>query len=498
MTNILTIRHLTKRYPGVVALDDVTFSVEAGKIHALMGENGAGKSTLIKSIAGAIRPEEGTITIDEKEYSSLTPALARQAGVGVIYQEFNLVPSMSVAENIFLGEQVGKSRACPDFKEMNRRSQEILADLGVKIPVTTLVSELSTAQQQLVEIAKAMVQNCKLLIMDEPSASIPVAEVENMFRIVRQLKDRGVTVLYISHRLDEIFDLCDQVSILRDGRYITTREVKDVTRADLIRYMVGRELTETFPQRSSNIGKTVLELKDVTGNGDFHIDLTLHAGEILGLAGLVGAGRTELGKMICGDVRPTGGSLWVKEKVRVFTGVNHAVEAGVALIPEDRKNEGLFMDYSIDWNIPSMSFRRLSRFGIVSRTDQDALTREYVSALKIKTPSTAQKVRNLSGGNQQKVVVARALAAQADILIFDEPTRGIDVGAKQEIYKIMNELAEAGKAILMISSEMEELLGMADRIAVLYEGRKMGELSKQEFSQDRVLELASGYCKEQE
>ncbi len=494
MANILEISHLTKRYPGVVALDDVTLSVEEGKIHALMGENGAGKSTLIKAIAGAIRPEEGTITINGTSYKGLTPGEARKAGIGVIYQEFNLVPSLSVAENIFLGESVGKNPFLPDFEEMERRSAEILLDLGVNINVKHMVSDLSTAQQQLVEIAKAMVQNCKLLIMDEPSASIPVAEVENMFRIVRQLKERGVTVLYISHRLDEIFELCDQISILRDGQYITTQEVKDVTRADLIRYMVGRELTETHPARNAVIGETVLEVKDLSGNGDFHIDLKVHKGEILGLAGLVGAGRTELAKMICGDVPPTGGEIIVKGKPEKFSSVADAVKVGIALIPEDRKVEGLFMDYSIGWNVPSMSFKRLSnKLGVVSMKDQEALTDHYVAALKIKTPSTEQKARNLSGGNQQKVVVARALAAQADVLIFDEPTRGIDVGAKQEIYKIMNELAEEGKAIIMISSDMEEILGMADRIAVLYEGRKTGELTKAEFSQSRVLELASGY-----
>jgi len=493
MANILEIEHLTKRYPGVVALNDVTMSIEQGKIHALMGENGAGKSTMIKAIAGAIQPEEGTITIEGVKYDKLTPSVARKAGVGVIYQEFNLVPSLSVAENIFLGEPVGKNPFLPDFGEMERRSEEILHDLGVKINVKHLVSELSTAQQQLVEIAKAMVQNCKLLIMDEPSASIPVAEVENMFRIVRQLKERGVTVLYISHRLDEIFDLCDQISILRDGQYIVTKEVKDVSRGDLIRYMVGRELTETHPQRHAQIGEKVLEVKDLCGNGDFHIDLTLHKGEVLGLAGLVGAGRTELAKMICGDVRPTSGEIWVKGKAQSFTSVSDAVKAGIALIPEDRKIEGLFMDYSIGWNVPSMSFKRLSKYGVVNMTDQEALTDHYVDALRIKTPSTEQKARNLSGGNQQKVVVARALAANADILIFDEPTRGIDVGAKQEIYKIMNELAEEGKAIIMISSDMEEILGMSDRIAVLYEGRKTGELTKEEFSQSRVLELASGY-----
>ena len=492
MAKLLEVRHVTKLYPGVVALDDVSFDVEQGEILALIGENGAGKSTVIKTISGAIQPEKGSIVIDGKEFSKLTPALAKENGIGVVYQEFNLVPSLSVMENVFLGDRVGKRRGLPDFKEMRRRTEEILHDLGVQIDPMTQVQMLSTAQMQIVEIAKALVKNCKLLIMDEPTASIPMAEVSNMFRIVRRLKEKGVSIIYISHRLEELFELCDRVTVFRDGKYVVTRNVSEITKKDLIRYMIGRELTEKFPERHVQIGEPVLEVKDLTGNGDFHINLQLRRGEILGLAGLVGAGRTELAKMICGDVKPEGGEIIVKGKVMRAHSVADVVDHGIGLIPEDRKQEGAFLQYSIDWNIPVMSLRQNSTHGFMHFKVLDQLVQTYTSTLDIKTPTVKQLVRNLSGGNQQKVVVAKVLAAQTDILIFDEPTRGIDVGAKQEIYKLMNELVESGKSILMISSEMEEMLGMSDRIIVLHEGRVSGELQKQEFSQESVLELASG------
>jgi ABC-type sugar transport system ATPase subunit len=496
MSKILEVRNVTKLYPGVVALDNVSFDVEKGEILALIGENGAGKSTVIKTIAGAIQPEKGTIIIDGKEYSKLTPALAKEAGIGVVYQEFNLVPSLSIAENIFLGDRVGSRRGMPDFKEMKKRASEILQELGVKIDVNTQVQMLSTAQMQIVEIAKALVKNCKVLIMDEPSASIPMAEVGNMFRIVRKLKERGVSVIYISHRLEELFELCDRVTVFRDGKYVVTRNVQDITKKDLIKYMIGRELTEKFPERQVPIGEPVLEVKDLTGNGDFHINLTLHKGEILGLAGLVGAGRTELAKMICGDVRPDSGEIIVKGNVMNASSVADAVDLGIGLIPEDRKQEGAFLQYSIEWNIPVMSLRKNSRRGFMNFKALDQLVDRYTKTLDIKMPTVKQVVSNLSGGNQQKVVVAKVLAAQNDILIFDEPTRGIDVGAKQEIYKLMNQLVEQGNSILMISSEMEELLGMSDRIVVLHEGRVSGQVMKHEFSQETVLELASGIVEE--
>lgn len=491
MANILELKHITKVYPGVVALDDVSMSFEPGEIHSIMGENGAGKSTLIKIVAGAIESSGGTVVIDGKEFEKLTPALSKANGIGVIYQEFNLVPSMSVAENIFLGDKTG-GKFCPDFKKMHAESQKLLESLGVHIDTHRMVGGLSTAQQQLVEIAKAIAKNCKVLIMDEPSASIAQAEVANMLRIVRQLKSQGVTIIYISHRMEEVFEISDRVSILRDGKFIGTNRIGDVSTQELINMMVGRELTMTYPKRHVALGEDILEIRHLTGNGDFDLNLHLRKGEILGLAGLVGAGRTEFAKMLFGDVKPISGEIIVRGKRVRFSDTSDAIEAGIGLIPEDRKKEGAFLGYSIQWNIPCMSLKRISKATVIDQKEANRLADEYVERLRIKTPTVKQLVKNLSGGNQQKVVVAKVLAAQTEILIFDEPTRGIDVGAKQEIYRLMNELIEQGMSIIMISSEMEELIGMSDRIMVLYEGRITGELQKEEFTQNRILELASG------
>ena len=479
MENVLELKNITKVYPGVVALDRVSMSFLPGEIHSIMGENGAGKSTMIKIIAGAIPATEGSVVIGGTEYKKLTPALAKENGIGVIYQEFNLVPSLSIAENIFLGDKTGNT-VMPDFKYMHRRAGEILESFGMHIDTHVMVGELTTAQQQLVEIAKAVSKNCKVLIMDEPSASIAMAEVENMFGLVRRLK------------ADEVFEISDRVSVLRDGKYVDTKRIDEVSRQDLINMMVGRELKESFPKRDVKIGEPVLEVRDLCGNGDFHLNFTLHKGEILGVGGLVGAGRTEMAKMIYGDVKPDSGKIIVKGKEYHFRDTSEAIDAGIGLIPEDRKKEGAFLGYSIQWNIPSMSLKRISKGTVIDKKEANRLANMYVERLQIKTPSVLQEVKNLSGGNQQKVVVAKVLAAQTDILIFDEPTRGIDVGAKQEIYKLMNELVEQGMSILMISSEMEELLGMSDRIVVLHEGKLSGELKKEDFSQEKVLTLASG------
>jgi ABC-type sugar transport system ATPase subunit len=491
MATILELRNITKEYPGVLALDSVSMLFESGEIHSVMGENGAGKSTLIKVISGAIEANGGEVILNGKTFKKLTPALAKENGIGVIYQEFNLVPTLSVAENIFLGDKTG-NLIMPDFRYMHKKAAEIMESFGVDIKSTTMVGYLTTAQQQLVEIAKAISKDCKVLIMDEPSATLAVAEVEIMFGIIRSLKEKGVTIIYISHRMDEVFDISDRVTVMRDGKYVGTRNMGDVTRKELIQMMVGRELTETFPTRSVQIGEKVLEVKDLCGNGDFHINLTLHKGEILGLGGLVGAGRTELAKMLFGDVKPISGQIIVKGKPARFRDTSGAINAGIGLVPEDRKKEGAFLNYTIEWNIPVMSLKRISKYMVIDFNEAKRLAKYYVERLSIKTPSASQIVRNLSGGNQQKIVVAKVLAAQSDILIFDEPTRGIDVGAKQEIYNLMNEIVEQGMSIIMITSEMEELLGMSDRILVLYEGKTSGELKKGEFSQDRVLELASG------
>lgn len=491
MSVSLELKNISKVYPGVIALDKVSLSFEKGEVHSIMGENGAGKSTLIKVVAGAIEPSEGTIIVGGKEYSKMTPALSRENGIGVIYQEFTLVPTLSVADNIFLGERVGKGRLVND-SEMHRRSAEIFEQFNMKIDTHALVGKLSTAQQQLVEIAKAISKNVKILIMDEPSATLALAEVELMFKIVRKLKEQGITIIYISHRIDEIFEISDRVSIMRDGQYVATKKIEDVTRKEIVNLMVGRELNETCPKRNVKIGEPLLECRNICGNGDYGIDLTLRRGEIVGLAGLVGAGRTEFAKMLYGAVPMMSGDVLVDGKKLQLKSPSDAIENGIGLIPEDRKTEGAFLTFPIDWNIALMSIRKYSKHGVVQKNKLKELSDYYFKMLKIKAFSGGQLVANLSGGNQQKVVLAKTLAANTRIIIFDEPTRGIDVGAKQEIYKLMNSLVEAGNAILMITSDMEELLGMSDRILVMSEGVLAGELQKNEFSQSRVLELASG------
>ncbi|MDD2970664.1 MAG: sugar ABC transporter ATP-binding protein [Lachnospiraceae bacterium] len=491
MGKTLELEHVSKFYPGVVALDDVSFSIEEGQVHALMGENGAGKSTLIKVISGAIKPEMGNIVIEGKHFTSLTPGLSKEMGIGVIYQEFNLVPTMSVVENIFLGEKIG-NQIMPNFGEMHRKAQEIFAEFGVAIDTDAMVSELTPGKQQLVEIAKTLTRNVKLIIMDEPSASISVADVQTLFRIIGQLRKKGVTIIYISHRMEEVFEIADAVSIMRDGKYVGTKAMREVSRKDLITMMVGRELNESYPVRPQEAGGCVLEVEHLFGNGDRDISFSLRKGEILGIAGLVGAGRTELAKVIYGAEKLDRGKIKVNGKEIKIRSPHDAIVAGIGYIPEDRKNEGAFLEFPIDWNISIMSLPRLSKGMVVAVKKIDELANQFQKMLGIKTPTIKQYVKNLSGGNQQKVVVAKTLATNSNIIIFDEPTRGIDVGAKQEIYQLMNELIKKGISIIMISSEMEELIGMSDRIIVMHEGTVQGELQKEDFSQNKILEYASG------
>ncbi len=491
MGTILEIKELTKQYPGVKALSSVSMSFEEGEIHAIVGENGAGKSTLIKIICGAVSPNAGRLKLPSGEYPEMTPAGAKQNGIGVIHQEFNLVPTMSVADNIFLGEKVGGKHVIND-RLMLERASALLKELSINIDPCEEVSNLSTGQQQLVEIAKAMSHDLKLLIMDEPSASLTVTEVQALFKIVLRLKEKGVTVIYISHRLDEIFELCDRVTIMRDGHYISTHEIAQVSRQELIKGMVGRELSDTFPMKNViQNNDIVLECKKLRGKGVKSASFQLHKGELLGFSGLVGAGRTELARLIYGADKIISGELIVKGERRYFKTPSEAIRCGIGLIPEDRKKEGFFADYEIDWNITIMSMPLLTRYGYVINKKADSVADRYFNQLRVKAPSKKQFVKNLSGGNQQKVVIAKTLAAQADIIIFDEPTRGVDVGAKQEIYKLMYEIIHQGASIIMISSDMEEILGMSDRIIVMSEGTITGELKRDEFDQKRILELAS-------
>ncbi len=491
---LLSLSGIVKTYPGVTALDGVSVSFDAGEVHAIVGENGAGKSTLIKTIAGAIEPDAGQIIVAGQSHDAMTPAASRALGIEVIYQEFNLVPTLSVAENIYLGQSTGW-RA--DFGLMRRRTRELLGELGVAIDPDALVRDLPTAQQQLVEIAKAVAKAPRVLIMDEPTAPLSLAEVESLFGIIRKAKAAGTCILYVSHRLDEIFAICDRITVLRDGRHVETIETAKTDRDGLIRLMVGRELTQSYPQRQAQPGEVALELQGLSGNGNAPISFRLHKGEIVGVSGLVGAGRTELAKVIYGAAAADGGTLLVHGKAMRLSSPKLALAAGIGLVPENRKEEGVFLDKPIRWNIGLAALNFLRRGIAIDTKAERQLAETYGDRLRIKTPSLDQRVKNLSGGNQQKVVIAKTLAARANIIIFDEPTRGIDVGARAEVYALMAELAAEGIAILMITSDMEELLGMSDRIVVLHEGRLTGQLSRAEATQERVLALASGMTESQ-
>ena len=489
--NILELKHISKQYTGVKALDDVSISFRRGEVHALMGENGAGKSTLIKTLSGAIQPNDGEIVFEGTTYTHMEPHQAMELGIHVIYQEFNMMPELSVAENIFMGQQLGGG-VLFNKSITEERAQKILDGMHVKINAKETVKNLSVANMQLVEIAKALTRDVKVLVMDEPTAPLTDAEVETLFEIVQMLKSKGVTIIYISHRIAEVFQISDRVSVLRDGRFIKTVMTNEVDRDELIRLMVGREVSDTYPKRDFAPGEVVLELRDVCGNGVENVSFAVRSGEIFGLSGLVGAGRTETMRMIfgadpidSGEVRLNGQPVHPKHPAE-------AVKLGIGLIPEDRKQQGLLLDLPIFTNISMATMRDISHFTVVnSRAEKENVNR-LVEAVTIKTPSIAQLVRNLSGGNQQKVVLAKWLAANCKVLIFDEPTRGIDVGARHEIYKLMNELCRQGIAIVMISSDMEEILGMSDRIMVLCEGHQAGILEREAFSQETILSLASG------
>lgn len=488
---ILEIRNLTKLYPGVTALNNVNLKFERGEVHALCGENGAGKSTLIKTISGAIEPTSGKIILDGKEFDSFTPTTSRESGIAVVYQEFTLVPVLSAAENIFLGEFIRHGWIC-DQKAMNRRAAELFERLHIQLNPTEKVKDLTTGYQQIVEICKAVSKNAKLLIMDEPSAPLTTNEVNAMFEIVRMLKEQGVTVIYISHRLEEVFMLADRVSVLRDGCYVGTKNIGDTDKEDLIRMMVGRTLKETYPEHGQNIeDEVVLEAKKLTGNGVKDISFQLRKGEILSLGGLVGAGRTELAEMLFGSAPIKSGELYYHGRPIRVRKPSDSVGLGISFVPEDRKRHGLILSMSVKDNLTVTILKKLSKKMVVSKKKEAEHSEEYVESLGIKTPSIRQLVKNLSGGNQQKVVLGKWLGTNPDVLIIDEPTRGIDVGAKQEIYKLMMDIVKQGKSILMISSDMEELLGMSDRIIVLSRGRFVAEVSREEFSQETILRYSS-------
>lgn len=486
---VLSLIECSKQYPGVKALDNVSLDIREGEIHALVGENGAGKSTLIKCLSGAVVLDAGKIVFQGDEYTKMTPHMSKSLGISVIYQELNLIGPLSVAENVCYGDERGW---LVKHSELEKRAAEVFARMEVNMDLKEQVYNLSIAQQQLVEIAKSLSREVKLLVMDEPTAPLTEDETVMLFKIMRRLKAEGVTIIYISHRMDEIFTICDRVSVMRDGSLITTKNVAETTRGELIEYMVGRSLNETFPQRSNICSENALEIVDLCVTGDENISLNVKKGEIVGIAGLVGSGRTELLRAVFGADKKKSGEVYVNGKKVDITSPSKAIKAGIGLIPEDRKNQGCFLYAAIDWNITIAALKKFARHGVLKFPEMHETAEEYSSKLKIKTPSLQQICSNLSGGNQQKVVLAKTLATDCDVILFDEPTRGIDVGAKQEIYQLMTELADSGKAILMVTSDMEELLGMSDRIYVLAEGELMGELDGHNVSQVRLMQLMSG------
>lgn len=489
--NILELRNITKKYPGVMALDDVSIDFIKGEAHALVGENGAGKSTLIKSCTGAVTPNAGSIVIEGEAFNSLTPQISAAHGIGVIYQEFNLVGELSVAENIFLGRAIRRGLII-DRKAMVREAAVIFEQFNIDINPNELVSNLTVGYQQLVEIAKALSQKARILIMDEPSAPLTSAEAERLYQVIEKLKASGVTIIYISHRMEEIFRLTDRITVLRDGRKMATVKTNETNMDDLVKLMVGRELNETYPKRKACISEEVrLEVQNLSGNGVNDISFRIRKGEVLGFAGLIGAGRTETAELLFGAARKTAGTVRLNGKEVNPKTPRDAIDSGIALVPEDRKGKGALLDMTVRSNISMAVLERISKFFKVNQPEEQRLSNEYQQSIRIKTPSIEEKIKNLSGGNQQKVIIARWLASNPELVIFDEPTRGIDVGAKSEIYTLVNALVEDGKSVLMISSEMEEVMGMSDRIIVLCDGRISGSLDREDFNQETIMSFAS-------
>jgi ABC-type sugar transport system ATPase subunit len=488
---LLEMRNVSKTFPGVKALQDVNLKLASGEVLALLGENGAGKSTLMKVLGGAHKPNSGEILIDGKATEIYSPSASQAAGIAIIYQEFNLVPGLSAADNIFLGQEKTRAGFLRRGDEY-RQARKLFRRLEIDIDPDELCENLTVAQQQIVEIAKALSLNAKILVMDEPSAALTNREVERLHSIVRELKGQGIGVVYISHRLDEIFTLCDRITVLRDGRYVGEKPVGEVTRHSLIEMMVGRELKNEFPSRESAVGKKRLEVKGLA-RGKFVRDVSfdVRAGEILGLTGLVGAGRTETVRLIFGADRRDAGTIRLDGKELKIRGPRDAIAARIGLLTEDRKLQGLVLSHTVRENFALPNLDWLSRFGFVNAREERDAFGNYVVSLKIKVPHQEQVAKNLSGGNQQKVVLAKWLARNCEVLIFDEPTRGIDVGAKYEIYCLMNDLVAKGKSIIMISSELPEILGMSDRVLVMHGGQITGEIMDvKSATQEQIMELA--------
>ncbi|WP_092926822.1 MULTISPECIES: ribose ABC transporter ATP-binding protein RbsA [Romboutsia] len=488
-TPILKMTNIVKEFPGVKALDGVNLELYEGKVMALMGENGAGKSTLMKILSGVYKKTKGQIYYNGKEEDIKGPKDAADKGIAIIHQELNLVNDLSIGENIFLGREP-KNGLKIDFNKLHSDSQKLLQKLNVETSSKCLVKNLSIGQKQMIEIAKALSLDAKIIIMDEPTDALTDKETESLFKVINELKEEGKAIVYISHRLKEIFEICDYITVLRDGKYVGQEEIKDIDEDKMIEMMVGRKLTDQFPRIECEKGEPILEVKNLKNKFVDNVSFDVKGGEIVGISGLMGAGRTELAKTIYGHIKKESGSIYVNKKEIFNRSSKDGLKNKIAYVSEDRKGDGLILDLSIRENMTISSLNTISSLFKINKQKEKDIVNSYIDKINIKTPSQEQLIRNLSGGNQQKVAIAKALLTNPDVLILDEPTRGVDVGAKKEIYDLINDFKSKGKAVIMISSEMPEILGLSDRILVLSQGRITGEFDKEEVSQEAILKCA--------
>ncbi|MEU5525109.1 sugar ABC transporter ATP-binding protein [Streptomyces sp. NPDC047860] len=500
---VLAVRGLSKTFPGVRALDDVDLTLRAGEVHALIGENGAGKSTLIKLLTGVHRPDAGDIVFLGGDVSFATPLEAQRAGISTIYQEVNLIPLLSVARNLFLGREPRNRLGLLDFARMNREAEEALRAYGVRVDVRRPLRSLGVGAQQMVALARAVASEARIVIMDEPTSSLEPREVETLFSVIRRLRDEGIAVIYVSHRLDELYAVCDTVTVLRDGRRVHHGRLAELDRLSLVSTMLGRELGEVRKEGLTKFtgdhhvtdGQPVLEAHELTVPHQLHgVSVSIRPGEVVGLGGLLGSGRTETVKAISGALPTTSGRVTVAGAPLRRGSTSAAIRAGISLLPEDRKSEGIVPGLSVRENIALAVLPRLSRFGLVSEARVDSIVDTFIERLRIKASSPQQKVGELSGGNQQKVLLARWLAMNPKVLLLDEPTRGIDVGAKAEVQKLVDELAADGLGVLLISSDLEELIEGSDRVVVLKDGAVVGELTGDEVTEDKLMRTIAGHA----
>ncbi|MEW6979018.1 sugar ABC transporter ATP-binding protein [Bacillus pumilus] len=489
----IEMHNIHKAFGKNTVLSGVSFDLVTGEVHALMGENGAGKSTLMNLLTGLYSLDQGTIQIDGKETAFKNPKEAEQHGIAFIHQELNVWPDMTVLENLFIGKEIYTKLGLLDTKKMKALAQTQLDRLSVNLSLDQDAGSCSVGQKQMIEIAKALMTDAKVIIMDEPTAALTDREIEKLFQVIESLKKEGVSIVYISHRMEEIFAICDRITIMRDGKTVDTKAIPETDFHEVVKKMVGRELTDRYPKRTPSKGDIVLEVKQATRKGRFQdISFSVKAGEIVGVAGLMGAGRTEMMRSLFGLDPLDKGEIWVHGKKAVIKKPSDAVKLGIGFITEDRKDEGLMLDASIRENIGLPNLDSFSPKGLIDKKNEQDFVDLLIKRLTIKTASSEISARSLSGGNQQKVVIAKWIGIQPKVLILDEPTRGVDVGAKREIYQLMNELTDRGVAMLMVSSELPEILGMSDRVLVIHEGTINGELDQTEATQERIMTLATG------